>query len=50
MRIFRSRKHQAYTEEKNKIALSSKDDKRIVKPNKIDTLAYGHFSLGSPNN
>ena len=43
MRIFGSRKHEVYTEEINKIALSSKDDRRIVLPNKIDTLAYGRF-------
>lgn len=33
MRIFRSRKHEVYTEAINKIALSSKDDRRIVLPN-----------------
>lgn len=42
MMTFRSRKHEIFTEEINKIALSADDDKRIILPNKINTLAYGH--------
>ena len=42
MKIFRSRLHEVYTEEVNKIALSSEDDKRIVQDNNTDTLAWGY--------
>ena len=45
MMTFRSRKHEIFTEEVNKVALSANDDKRIILPNKINTLAYGHYSL-----
>jgi len=41
MNINRSHKHEIYTETVNKIALSAIDDKRIIQPNKIQTLAYG---------
>ena len=43
MMTFRSRKHEIFTEEVNKVALSANDDKRIILPNKVNTLAYGHF-------
>ena len=43
MNVFRSRKHEIFTEEVNKVALSADDDKRIILPNKVNTLAYGHF-------
>jgi len=43
MNTIRSRKHQLYTEEINKVALSAQDDKRIVLPDGISTLAYGHY-------
>ena len=39
MNIFRTKYHDVYSTTVNKIALSSNDDKRIIKPNKIDTLA-----------
>ena len=42
MMAFRSRKHEIYTEEINKVALSADDDKRIILPDKVNTLAYGH--------
>jgi len=41
MNIIRSRKHELFTEQVNKVALSSSDDKRIIRPNKINTLAHG---------
>lgn len=42
----RSIKHQIYTIQQQKIALSPFDDKRyLVKPNCIDTLAWGHYNI-----
>ena len=37
--------HEIYTEEINKIALSSDDDKRVIMVDGIHTLAYGHTNL-----
>ena len=45
MNVIRSYKHEIFTEEINKVALSGDDDKRIVMENRIHTLAYGHYSL-----
>lgn len=42
MYIFRSSLHNMYTELKNKVALSAKDDKRFVIPKTSKTLAWGH--------
>ena len=42
MLTFRTRKHEIFTEEINKVALSGDDDKRIILSDKIHTLAYGH--------
>jgi len=42
MNIIRSRKHELFTEQENKVALSANDDKRIIQPDKINTLAYGY--------
>ena len=39
--IFRSDHHRVYTEEVNKIALSSNDDKRIQTSDKVTTFPYG---------
>ena len=39
---FISKKHDLYTENINKIALSNNDDKRIVSSNKITSCPYGH--------
>ena len=39
---FRSKKHDVYTENINKIALSSNDDKRIVSLDKITSYPYGY--------
>ena len=38
---FRSEDHRVYTEEVNKIALSSYDDKRIQTFDKVTTYPYG---------
>ncbi|XP_022809736.1 uncharacterized protein LOC111346730 [Stylophora pistillata] len=42
MNTLRSRKHEMYMEEINKVALSADDDKRIILPDKIHTHAIGH--------
>ena len=47
MMAFRSRKHEIFTEEINKVALSADDDKRIILPDKVNTLAYGHYGIAS---
>ena len=39
-----SKKHDVYTENVNKIALSNNDDKRIVSSNKISSYPYGYTS------
>jgi len=41
MNIIRSHKHEIYTKTINKIALSANDDKRIMRSDKIQTLAHG---------
>ena len=38
-----SNKHNVYTKDVNKIALSNDDDKRIVSPDKISTYPYGYM-------
>ena len=45
MNVIRSHCHEIYTEEINKIALSSDDDKRVIMVDGIQTLAYGHTNL-----
>ena len=40
MNVIRSDCHEIYTEEINKIALSSEDDKRVIMADGIHTLAY----------
>ena len=42
MNVIRNHCHEIYTEEINKIALSSDDDKRVIMADGIHTLAYGH--------
>ena len=42
MNVIRSHCHEIYTEEINKIALSSDDDKRVIMADGIQTLTYGH--------
>ena len=39
---FKSNKHDVYTENINKIALSNNDDKRVVSSNKISIYPYGY--------
>ena len=43
MNVFRSRLHDVYSEEVNKIALSANDDKRVIMQDGIHTMAHGHF-------
>jgi len=45
MVIIRSEKHELYTQQISKVALSAEDDKRVIMEDGISTLAYGHFSL-----
>ena len=42
--VIRSRGHELFTEEINKIAPSKSDDKRFICKDKISTLSYGHYS------
>src|SRR5436190_1796223 len=42
MNCIRAYKHEVYTVSMNKLALSPKDDKRIICENKIDTVPYGY--------
>ena len=39
---FKSERHDAYTENVNKIALSSNDDKRLIVLDKITSYPYGY--------
>ncbi|CAH1109717.1 unnamed protein product [Psylliodes chrysocephalus] len=43
MYVFVSSLHTIYTELRNKVALSAKDDKRYVIPHDVNTLAWGHL-------
>ena len=43
MNTFRSRKHDIYTENITKVALSANDDKRIISEDGISTTAIGHW-------
>ena len=45
MNVIRSDCHEIYTEEINKIARSSDDDKRVIMADGIHTLAYEHTQL-----
>lgn len=45
MTVIRSRNHEVFTEEVNKVALSGNDDKRFILPNRVNTLAHGHYRI-----
>ena len=45
MNVIRSYNHEIYTEEVNKIALSSHDDKCYILENQINTYAWGHHGI-----
>ena len=45
MNVIRSHKHEVYTEEVNKIALSSSHDKRHILDDGVHTLALGHYII-----
>ena len=45
MNVIRSHKHEVYTEEVNKVALSSSDDKRHILDDGAHTLALGHYKI-----
>ena len=47
MNVIRSYNHEVYTEEVNKIALCSDDDKRYILENWVNTLAWGHHNIPS---
>ena len=49
MNVIRSHCHEIYTEEFNKIALSSDDVKRVIMADGIQTLAYEHTNLKNCN-
>ena len=49
MNVIRSHYHEIYTEEINKISLSSDDDKRVIMADGIHTLAYGHTNFKNCN-
>ena len=40
-----SYKHDVFTEEVNKVALSANDDKRHILEDGINTLALGHYKI-----
>lgn len=45
MNLIRSNQHDVFSITQNKLALSSKDEKRYVLNNKINTLAFGHHEI-----
>ena len=45
MNVIRHRKHDLFTEQANKKALSADDDKRVVLKDKVSTQAKGHYRL-----
>lgn len=42
---FKSIKHQIFTREQNKVALSRKDDKRFILSDNVSTMSWGHYSI-----
>jgi len=49
MNVIRSRGHELFTEEINKVALSSADDKRIICEDKINMLSCGRYASNELN-
>ena len=49
MRGFKSKNHEIFTYESNKISLCDFDDKRYILPNGIHTLPYGHKDIPTKN-
>ena len=47
MNVIRSHLHTIFTETVNKIALSSFDDKRLIREDNIHTFAHGHYKGGN---
>ena len=45
MKVIRSHKHDIYTEQVNKIALSFKDNKRHILEDGVRTLVPGHYRI-----
>ena len=45
MNVIRRNCHEIYTEEINKIAISSDDDIRVIMTDRIHTLAYGYTNF-----
>ena len=45
MNVIRSYKHEVYTEEVNKVALGSDDDKRYILEDGVNTLAWRHHKI-----
>ena len=45
MNVIRSYKHEVYTEEVNKVELSSNDDKRYIQEGQTNTLSLGHYKI-----
>ena len=45
MNVIHNRKHDLFTEQVNKKALSVDDDKRVILEDKVNTLAIGHYML-----
>ena len=45
MNVIRSYNNELYTEEVNKVALCSDDDKRYILENRVNTLAWGHHTI-----
>lgn len=43
--VFKSSKHEIHTQKQNKVALSSKDDKRYLIPESTNTYAWGHYAI-----
>ena len=41
----RSFKHQVYTVKTMKLSLNRRDDKRYVLPDRVHTLAHGHYKI-----